>query len=173
MMLANIVNGRRPQGEKGPSTTLLVASPNLLTQWSKEIALHTDGTLKVMKYGHGNRLDSNHASDVLESHDIILTSYTEIMRSYPKNEPPITCQTVEEKAAWWKDKHENCRGILHRVMFQRIVLDEAQAIKNHTSRTSIACRGLMASFLSVLYFLGLSTNRSRPSIVGPSAARPS
>jgi SNF2 family DNA or RNA helicase len=173
MMLANIVNGRRPKGEKGPRTTLLVASPNLLTQWSKEIELHTDGTLNVMKYSYGNRLDSNNALDVLESHDIILTTYTEVMRSYPKNEPPITCQSAEDKATWWKEVYENRRGILHRVFFQRIVLDEAQAIKNHTTRTSIACRGLMVNFLSILHCLGLSTNRSRLSIVGPSAARPS
>lgn len=144
MMLANIVNGRRPKGEKGPRTTLLVASQNLLNQWKKEIDTHTDGTLHIMKYGPGNRIDSNRCFEVLEGHDIVLTTYTEIMRSYPKNEPPITCQTTEDKIDWWKEVYETQRGVLHRMIFQRIVLDEAQAIKNHTSRTSIACRALMA-----------------------------
>jgi SNF2 family DNA or RNA helicase len=140
MMLANIVNGRRPKGEKGPRATLLVASQNLLNQWKKEIETHTDGTLKIMKYSSGNRIDSNRCFEILEGHDIILTTYTEIMRSYPKNEPPITCQTTEDKIDWWKNVYETQRGVLHRMIFQRIVLDEAQAIKNHTSRTSIACR---------------------------------
>ena len=144
MMLANIVNGRRPKGEKGPRTTLLVASQNLLNQWQKEIETHTDGKFKIMKYGPGNRIDSNCCFEILEGHDIILTTYTEIMRSYPKNEPPITCQTTEDKVNWWKEVYETRRGVLHRMIFQRIVLDEAQAIKNHTSRTSIACRALMA-----------------------------
>jgi len=36
---------------------------------------------------------------------------------------------------------KNC-GMLHRVKFFRIVLDEAQAIKNHMSATSMACRAL-------------------------------
>jgi hypothetical protein len=82
--------------------------------------------------------------EILKQHDIILTTYAEVMRSYPKNEPPIECQTVEQKMAWWKDVFETQRGILHRMMWLRVVLDEAQAIKNHTGRTSIACRALIA-----------------------------
>jgi SNF2 family DNA or RNA helicase len=161
MMLANIVNGRRPKGEEGPRTTLIVANQNLLNQWSKEIQLHTDGTLRVMRYGPGNRPDSNHAVELLGSNDIILTTYTEIMRSYPKFQPPESCKTQEAVIAWWKEVHEKHRGILHRMMFHRVVLDEAQAIKNHVGRTSVACQALMASFPSFFYCLALYTNCSR------------
>jgi SNF2 family DNA or RNA helicase len=143
MMLANIVNGQPPKG-KHPRTTLLVASPALLSQWSEEIQQHTDCGLRVMRYGSGTRIDSNSPFDVLKYHDIILTSYNEVMKSYPKNEPPIECQTAEQKIAWWKAQFETQRGVLHRMMFLRIVLDEAQMIKNHTGRTSIACRALIA-----------------------------
>ena len=97
-----------------------------------------------MRYGAGTRIDSNHAYAILADHDIILTSYTEIMKSYPKNEPPIECQTAEQKMAWWKEVYRKERGVLHRMLFLRVVLDEAQAIKNHLGRTSIACRALMA-----------------------------
>ncbi|KAF2873730.1 SNF2 family N-terminal domain-containing protein [Massariosphaeria phaeospora] len=144
MMLANIVNGRPPKGAKDRAT-LLIASPALLTQWGREIETHTDGTLQVMTYRTGTRIDSNQVFNILNQHDIILTTYSEIMRSYPKNEPPIACQTAEEKIAWWKKVYDTERGILHRMFFHRVVLDEAQAIKNHTSRTSIACRALMAN----------------------------
>jgi hypothetical protein len=143
MMLANIVNGQPPAGQH-PRTTLLVASPALLSQWSKEIEQHTDCGLKVMRYSSGARIDSNHADKILKAHDIVLTTYSEVMRSYPKNEPPIEHQTAEQKIAWWKEQYENERGLLHRTFFLRIVLDEAQAIKNHQARTSIACRALMA-----------------------------
>ncbi|KAF2682087.1 hypothetical protein K458DRAFT_370647 [Lentithecium fluviatile CBS 122367] len=143
MMLANIVNGH---SDKHPNckTTLLIASQALITQWSREIELHTNAGFRVMKYTASSRIDSNCAEGILKSHDIILTTYTEIMKSYPRNEPPIDCQTAEQKIAWWKTTYDTERGALHRMMFYRVVLDEAQAIKNHTSRTSIACRALMA-----------------------------
>ncbi|KAH6882752.1 DNA repair protein-like protein rad5 [Alternaria rosae] len=147
MMLANIVNGRPPKSDTGPKTTLLIASPALLTQWKNEIELHTDASkvnIKIMRYGAGTRPDSTNADQILAGHDVVLTTYHEIMQSYPKNEPPIECQTAEQKIAWWKLVFEKQRGPLHRMMFLRVVLDEAQAIKNHMSRTSIACRALMA-----------------------------
>lgn len=146
MMLANIVNGR-PPANAAVRTTLLVASPSLLSQWDREVQTHTacKDNLKVMRYNAGNRLDSNQLYEILRQHDIVLTTYTEVMRSYPKNEPPVECHTAEQKIAWWKETYLNCRGVLHRMQFYRVVLDEAQAIKNHTGRTSIACRALMAN----------------------------
>ncbi|CAI6332506.1 unnamed protein product [Periconia digitata] len=143
MMLANIVNGS-PDSEAEHKTTLIVAGAGLLSQWADEIGLHTNCGLRVMKYTTGSRIDSNLIMQILGGHDIILTSYTEIMHSYPKNEPPIECQTTEEKNEWWKNTFETRRGALHRMMFHRVVLDEAQAIKNCNSRTSIACRALIA-----------------------------
>ncbi|KAF1919601.1 SNF2 family N-terminal domain-containing protein [Ampelomyces quisqualis] len=143
-MLANIVNGRPPKHDAGPRTTLLVASPALIEQWRNEIEAHTNCNLTMMRYCSGSRIDSNQTEKTLGNHDIVLTTYGEVMKSYPKNEPPIECQTVEEKMAWWKGQYETKRGALHRMMFLRIVLDEAQAIKNHSGRTSIACRALMA-----------------------------
>jgi SNF2 family DNA or RNA helicase len=143
MMLANIVNGQPPKG-RHPRTTLLVASPALLSQWANEIEQHTNCGLRILRYGSGTRLDSNNPMEILKNNDIVLTTYSEVMKSFPKNEPPIECQTVEQKFAWWKTTYENERGLLHRMMFLRIVLDEAQAIKNHLGRTSIACRALMA-----------------------------
>ncbi|KAK7187621.1 SNF2 family domain-containing protein [Paraphaeosphaeria sporulosa] len=143
MMLANIVNGRG-NSDEDCKTTLLVAGPALLTQWASEIDLHTDGSLSVMRHTSGNRISSSHPYEVFARHDIILTTYHEVLRSYPKNEPPIECQSAEQKIAWWKQVYEKNRGSLHRMMFHRVVLDEAQAIKNHQSRTSLACRALMA-----------------------------
>lgn len=97
-----------------------------------------------MRYSAGTRIDSTMALNVLGAHDVVLTTYTEVMKSYPKNEPPIECINAEQKIAWWEKTYEEQRGVLHRMMFFRIVLDEAQAIKNHMGRTSIACRALMA-----------------------------
>jgi SNF2 family DNA or RNA helicase len=52
--------------------------------------------------------------------------------------------SAAQKAAYWKDLWDNERGPLFRVKFLRVVLDEAAAIKNHLSQTSVACRSLEA-----------------------------
>ena len=97
-----------------------------------------------MKYGAGARVDSTVADAVLSGHDIILATYNEVMRSYPRNVPPIELQTARQKTDWWEKTYKEKRGVLHRMFFKRIVLDEAQQIKNHQGRISIACRALMA-----------------------------
>lgn len=60
MTLANIVNGRPSRSDPGPKTTLIVATPALITQWMGEINRHTSQErtpswvpLKVLKW-HGN-----------------------------------------------------------------------------------------------------------------------
>ncbi|KAF2739022.1 hypothetical protein EJ04DRAFT_485339 [Polyplosphaeria fusca] len=144
MMLANIVNGKPPAGEK-VRTTLLVASPSLLSQWESEIKTHTkEDFIQVMRYGVGARLKSTMFYELVRQHDVVLTTYTEVMNSYPKNTPPEELQDAKERIEWWERRYEKHRGYLHRVMWHRVVLDEAQCIKNHASRTSLACRALMA-----------------------------
>lgn len=73
-----------------------------------------------------------------------MTTYDEVRKSYPKEDYPIHLQTRQEREAWWQLFYEKNKGPLHSVDFLRVVLDEAQAIKNHKSHTSIACRGLTA-----------------------------
>jgi hypothetical protein len=145
MMLANIINGRPPKEKKDGRATLIVACPALVQQWKEEIQLHCEekaaGAIMVYR---SNRLESTRDMEIMEAHDIILTTYTEVMKSYPKMEPPIEMTELPDKQAWWKNEYETKRGPLHRMRFLRVVLDEAQAIKNHTGRTSIACRGLIA-----------------------------
>lgn len=72
------------------------------------------------------------------------------MKSYPRQEPPLNLQTAEEKSAWWKEFYEENRGDLHRIVWHRIVLDEAQAIKNHASATSNAARALVSSVTGLI-----------------------
>jgi SNF2 family DNA or RNA helicase len=115
----------------------------LLDQWATEIEKHTSCDLAVMRYSAGKRVDSNRAGNIIDGHDIVLTTWDEVRKSYPKYEPPQNCQDPVERFEWWKKRHDEGRGQLHRVEFLRIVLDEAQAIKNHRSQTSIACRGLI------------------------------
>ena len=145
MMIANILDGR-PAPKDDIKTTLIVATPPLVTQWMREIELHCEPGMmgEVIRYHAGARLVSNNTVESLKRSNIILTTYTEVLKSYPKCEYPEELTTRESKQAWWLEHFEKHKGPLHRIMFHRVVLDEAQAIKNHQSRTSIACRGLAA-----------------------------
>lgn len=114
-VLANVVNGLG-NNDQECKTTLLVASPALLTQWSREIGLHTESKLIVMRYNSGSRISDSNDIDVFKQFHFVLTTYHEVLRSYPKYDPPKECQTDEEKAAWWEDVYEKRRGALHRIM---------------------------------------------------------
>lgn len=150
MMLANIVNDR-PKKTAKHRATLIVASPALVSQWAAEIQKHTLSQREHKQYGigtviqhhAGHRVTSNNTLDLLESADIVLSTYSEVCRSYPKAVIPPNLVTAKEKDDWWKDYYEENKGVLHHVRFHRIVLDEAQAIKNHRSQTSMACRALV------------------------------
>ncbi|QDS73153.1 hypothetical protein FKW77_001974 [Venturia effusa] len=151
MTLANIVNGRPPRGDNGPKTTLIVATPALISQWMGEITKHTVQEkkpnwtpLKVLKWHGSSKPWTNDRLGGIPDYDIVLTTYDEVRKSYPKEDYPISLQTRQERESWWQQFYEENKGTLHRVDYLRVVLDEAQAIKNHKSHTSIACRGLMA-----------------------------
>ena len=145
MMIANILDGR-PAPKDEIKTTLIVATPPLVTQWMREIELHCEPGMmgEVIRYHAGARLVSNNTVESLKRSNIILTTYSEVYKSYPKCEYPEELTTQASKETWWKEYFEKHKGPLHRIMFHRVVLDEAQVIKNHQSRTSIACRGLAA-----------------------------
>ncbi|KAK5730743.1 hypothetical protein LTR15_000681 [Elasticomyces elasticus] len=148
MMLANIVNGK-PKKTSKTRATLIVASPALIAQWAHEIEKHTLSTREHPQHGvgwirnhSGHRLSTSNNIETMEKADIVLTSYHEICRSYPKAIIPPQFVTAKQKNDWWTEHYENEKGDFHRVHWHRVVLDEAQAIKNHRSVTSLACRAL-------------------------------
>lgn len=152
MMLANIINGRPLSRGRNMKTTLIVCSPALVSQWDQEIRTHCQSRIENKKHGlgtvlvyrSGSRLHSSDDKSIFENADIVLTTWSEVLRSYPKAEFPDTVTTAKAKDEFWSMLWENYRGPLHRMKWLRIVLDEAQAIKNHLTRTHMACRTLSA-----------------------------
>lgn len=151
MQLANIVDGLRLVNKKdkdADQTTLIVATPALVNQWYEEIYKHCDMKYlgKIAIYKASKRMVTSDPLGELRRNTIVLTTYTEVLNSYPKTEFPAELQTHEEKVAYWDQFLEENKGDLHRMSFLRVVLDEAQAIKNRSSRTSTACRALISRF---------------------------
>ncbi|KAK5059947.1 hypothetical protein LTR84_009830 [Exophiala bonariae] len=146
-MIANIVDGKADAGA-AEKTTLVVAPASLLNQWMMELEKHVaPGYLaRIIRYHSGARLLSNDPVADLREYDIILTTYSEIQKSYPACEPPKHLVTEEGKNAWWEMFYRENVGPLHRIKYLRIVLDEAHQIKNPTSKTSIAVRALTGTF---------------------------
>ena len=150
MMICNIVNGR-PSSRSRLRTTLVVASPALISQWFNEIRAHCyssrehkHGLGTVMVYKSGKMMKSNDDAGFLEQADVVLTSYYEVGKSYPKVIVPEEKVTAKQKEVWWGQFYEKEKGLLHRIDFLRVCLDEAQAIKNRNSHISMACRALSA-----------------------------
>jgi SNF2 family DNA or RNA helicase len=83
---------------------------------------------------------------ILEDLDIVITSYNEVMKEFPfpnKKERAEIARIGYER--WSKGAIQNL-GVLHQVSWYRVVLDEAQAIKNNGTRTSLACQNLKSVY---------------------------
>jgi len=117
---------------------------------------------RIIRYHSGARIHSNDLVADLKEYDVILTTYNEVLRSYPACEPPKHLVSEEGKNAWWEKFYKENVGALHRIKYLRIVLDEAREsysketlsetnqtidhIKNHLSKTSMAVRALTGTF---------------------------
>ena len=145
MMIAAMI--ANPPGPNDSKCTLIVCAPAILSQWMDEIEKHVErGILPyVYRYQASTSMITfgRNFESVMSNANVILTTYQEVVRSYPRCSPPKNVTTAEQNQSWWKSVWQTDRGMLHRIMFFRVVLDEAQVIKNHKSYTSIACRALM------------------------------
>ncbi|KAL8829391.1 MAG: hypothetical protein Q9170_006189 [Blastenia crenularia] len=147
MMIANMVTNP-PQASEKRKSTLIVCSPALMLQWQRELSVHASDNIfrKILIHHGSSKQEGEGCKLVLEEADVVLTTYGQVMQSFPLSEPPDHLETAEEQRAWISRNWVESRGPLHRAQFYRVVLDEAQAIKNHRSHTSIACVALMARY---------------------------
>jgi SNF2 family DNA or RNA helicase len=149
MAIANMVDGR-PDPSSKSRATLIITPAALQKQWYNEIRKHVDsdvGYIKNLLLYKSSIFQNDLAQvPVLSNFDVVIASYHEIVKSYPKKVYPLELTTDRAKEEWWANYFEENKGLLHRVKWHRIVLDEAQAIKNHTSRTSEGCWRLRGRF---------------------------
>lgn len=147
--------------------TLIVCPTSVLRQWAEELnsKVTSKAKLSVLVY-HG----SNRTKDACElaSYDVVLTTYSIVSMEVPKQslgdeddeekgKPEDDAFSSKKRKYPNSDKKcsKNKKGLdcallesaarpLAKVAWFRVVLDEAQSIKNHRTQVARACWGLRA-----------------------------
>ncbi|KAK9691466.1 hypothetical protein RND81_09G198600 [Saponaria officinalis] len=165
-------SSRQTFSRKRPAAgTLIVCPATVLRQWARELddKVSKGGKLSVLLYHGGTR-----TKDPVElaRYDVVLTTYAIVSNEVPKQ--PIVDEDdgelkfgersgISSEFSTKKRKHSSAAGkkgkkgrkladtslysesgALARVTWFRVVLDEAQTIKNHRTQTARACCGLRA-----------------------------
>ncbi|GAA3026061.1 hypothetical protein GCM10017559_59870 [Streptosporangium longisporum] len=108
--------GERPGGDGVPGPTLLVCPMSLIGNWQKETSRFAPSLRVYVHHGGARRRDEELAAAVREA-DLVITTYGTALRDL---------------------------GALAALRWERVVCDEAQAIKNSSARQSRAVRSIPA-----------------------------
>ncbi|KAJ7968497.1 Helicase-like transcription factor CHR28 [Quillaja saponaria] len=150
--------------------TLIVCPTSVLRQWADELhnKVTSKANLSVLVYHGSNRTKDPYE---LAKYDVVLTTYSIVSMEVPKQ--PLVDTDDDEKGSYEdrgvkpmglppsrKRKYppssgKKCKGLesgvlesvgrpLAKVAWFRVVLDEAQSIKNHRTQVARACWGLRA-----------------------------
>ncbi|KAH8809176.1 SNF2 family N-terminal domain-containing protein [Xylogone sp. PMI_703] len=125
-------------------STLIVVPAAIIHQWKNEIEAHVvEGRLpRVLHYKRSQKLPMI----IVQDQDIVLTTYTEVMRSFSFPQEAEIIDLEDGDLDILPANATDELGYLHQISWYRIVLDEAHAIKNYRSRTSIACQRLQGEY---------------------------
>ncbi|KAI3553295.1 SNF2 family domain-containing protein [Colletotrichum abscissum] len=124
---------------KGRGATLVVCNNgHTIDQWMNEVKTHCEGkfSTRIVHYSSSHKMDVK----LLESFNIVFASYRQISNSAPTVEE-IELKGKElkgDKKAFKKWLREE-KGDLLKIKWHRVVLDEAQQIKNHETQSMNAC----------------------------------
>ncbi|WFD33295.1 ABC-type xenobiotic transporter [Malassezia cuniculi] len=137
-------------------TTLIIAPLAVIQQWESEAADKTGNRLKVHIH-HGNQRAKN--AHTLMQADLVVTTYATLTSEYseylkvasgsdsesepesPRSKREAAIAAAREKA---KQAAKRSKSPLFDVHWLRVVLDEAQNIKNHRAKGTNACCTLKA-----------------------------
>ncbi|KAK0204021.1 SNF2 family N-terminal domain-containing protein [Desarmillaria ectypa] len=139
-------------------TNLIMAPLALLDQWKLEVELKSNNSLRCIVY-HGSGKPKR-KQDLLK-YDVVLTTYQTMALEWPDFEKD---QKAKEKARrksgnnfilsdsddssepTHKKKKKQQKGLLFQVDFYRVILDEAQAVRNRRTRASRATTELQCIY---------------------------
>ncbi|RKP23026.1 SNF2 family N-terminal domain-containing protein, partial [Syncephalis pseudoplumigaleata] len=134
LMLAN------SSPDKRQKTTLIIAPLAVIRQWESECqSKASKGLLSVYVY-HGPKRISDPAR--LRLFDVVVTTYNTAAAEFPRYINGKSSEAAISEAL----ADDASVGALFRTLWYRVVLDEAQNIKNISTRSAIACRNLKAKY---------------------------
>jgi hypothetical protein len=136
----------RPSNDPACKTTLIIAPVALMKQWEKELQRHVKAShqLKVFIYhGHGKSADFAK----LRKFDVVLTTFgtlgSEMKQMERRREAELVLREEREPEFVRKGK-DRLALIGAECMWYRVIIDEAQMIKNKSTQVSRASNEIMA-----------------------------
>ncbi|TVY42355.1 putative ATP-dependent helicase [Lachnellula occidentalis] len=136
----------RPSADRARKTTLIVGPVALLRQWEREIRQKVNGSHRLStKLVHGQNKKTTW--DDLRNFDVVLTSYGTLGAEHKRLEDYLD----KEKKSGRRDVDQTPMKKLFpmlgpKSLFYRIILDEAQCIKNKSTRSARAACTLKSAF---------------------------
>ncbi|TBU55696.1 SNF2 family N-terminal domain-containing protein [Dichomitus squalens] len=133
MIATMVVN--QPKHDDEHHSVLIVVPAALLLQWKEELEAKTNGMWEVHIQHGKDKIKDPH---LLAEKDVVITTYHTLNLDFniPKDVDP------NDEMAWLK-RHG---GPLSRIRWYRVVLDEAQFIRNRSTRCSRAVAMLRAKY---------------------------
>lgn len=135
-----------PSNDPACKTTLIVAPVALMRQWEKELArhVHPHHRLRVYVYhGNGKKADF----DRLRTFDVVLTTFGTLAQEMKLKEARMVAEATqrEQQDVQFKRPAREMLSLLgQKSTWYRVILDEAQCIKNRNTLTSKAANDLQA-----------------------------
>ncbi|KAF2714028.1 hypothetical protein K504DRAFT_473184 [Pleomassaria siparia CBS 279.74] len=136
----------RPSTDRACKTTLIIAPVALMKQWEKELQRHVKVShrLSVFIY-HGSGKKA--AFNKLRKYDVVLTTFGTLGSEKKQMESRKEAELVEREQrdpTFVRNAKDELALIGKNSMWYRIIIDEAQCIKNKSTQVSKASNELMA-----------------------------
>lgn len=121
---------------------------SLLKQWEEEIASKVKGSHKLSVFVYHGSKKNNVTTDDLLKYDVVLTTYMTLAAQNKKLLTMYKDHEISGRQVDFSHKSVITRiPMLHpKAKFYRIILDEAQCIKNKDTQSSIAVTALKSTY---------------------------
>ncbi|XP_078415780.1 transcription termination factor 2 isoform X1 [Cetorhinus maximus] len=154
LILAQRCKGKKEKGKKPEewvsktdstfvisSGTLIICPASLIHHWKKEIERHVcSRKLSIYMY-HGPKREQS--AKILSEFDVVVTTYSLVAKEIPVKKKKGQCASKDEEANALTEAKSSHSPLL-KIVWTRIILDEAHNIKNPQVQTSMAVCELQA-----------------------------